>query len=469
VHTDPPEGFPAVLEAGRVFDLLLSLVDKSLVLYDEDDAGRGRYRLLETVRQYAGDRAREAGDGDAAGACHVESMLRLAVKAEAGLQGAEQARWLRVLDAEHDNRRAALDRCARRPELAESGLRIAAALQIFWDVRGALSEGRRWLEGALAGSHGNTGARGAAALAALGALAGNQGEFALARWCLEESLRIRRVLGNTSGIVASLGNLGIVLYGRADYAGARARFEEALAIKRAEGGEPYAVALLLGNLGVLARNRAMPPRRAGSTKKAWDSCAPPATPAPPPTCSATWARSPRTPKTTGRRGVVRGKPSDPPRTGGPSGDGDLPDQPGPGRHASGAVRRRPAPRRGGVDAAPAGGRPAAHRVRPGGGGGARRRGTAAAPGGAAVGRERCAKRSARRCRPTSAKNTTGRSPTPAPWPAATRSPWHSRKGVRCRLSRRSRWRGAVRNRVNKPAPLLKRLTKRRVESAKKIP
>ena len=53
MHTDPPEGFPAVLEAGRVFDLLLSLVDKSLVLYDEDDAGRGRYRLLETMRQYA--------------------------------------------------------------------------------------------------------------------------------------------------------------------------------------------------------------------------------------------------------------------------------------------------------------------------------------------------------------------------------------------------------------------------------
>lgn len=95
---DPIEDF-------EVPDLLASLVDKSLVVYEETT---GRYRLLETVRQYGQDRLGESGEAEAVGGRRATWALALAEKTQPELQGPEQAKWLSRFEAEHDDLRASL-------------------------------------------------------------------------------------------------------------------------------------------------------------------------------------------------------------------------------------------------------------------------------------------------------------------------------------------------------------------------
>jgi non-specific serine/threonine protein kinase len=102
-----------------VLDLLTSLVDKSLVMYD-DQGGEARYRLLETVRQYARDRLLEAGEAEAVRGRHAGWCLALAEEAEPALVGDNQREWLDRLEREHDNLRAALA-CASAGRCGGSG------------------------------------------------------------------------------------------------------------------------------------------------------------------------------------------------------------------------------------------------------------------------------------------------------------------------------------------------------------
>src|SRR5262249_52329461 len=126
-----------------VLDVLLRLVDKSLVLMETGTGGEARYRLLETVRQYSLDKLLEAGEMEPTREAHRDWYLALAEQAETELQGPEQGQWLDRLEAEHDNLRAALQWSVE----AEKRLRLASALWRFWYVRGHLQEGRGWLEG----------------------------------------------------------------------------------------------------------------------------------------------------------------------------------------------------------------------------------------------------------------------------------------------------------------------------------
>jgi hypothetical protein len=138
---------PVPLEAGQVLDLLAHLVDKNLVVYEEDEDGQGRYRLLETVRQYARDRLRESGAGEAGRTRHRDHFLALAEEAKASLSGPEQARWLDRLESEHENLRAALEWCivnddeegAQRNGVSSAGLRLSAATSRFGRYARSLS------------------------------------------------------------------------------------------------------------------------------------------------------------------------------------------------------------------------------------------------------------------------------------------------------------------------------------------
>jgi non-specific serine/threonine protein kinase len=145
----PPD--TETLSVSDVLDVLADLVDKSLALTEERTAGEAvRYRLLEPIRQYALDRLRKAGAEAAARDRHLACFIDLAERAEPKLKGEAQLLWLRRLDKEHDNLRAALAWSARDPSRAVAGLRLAKALHYFWHLRGYWSEGRRWLEGAIA-------------------------------------------------------------------------------------------------------------------------------------------------------------------------------------------------------------------------------------------------------------------------------------------------------------------------------
>jgi predicted ATPase/transcriptional regulator with XRE-family HTH domain len=183
---------------------LLQLVNASLVVAEERE-GEARYRLLETIREYAGGKLRDADEAETAQARHCDWFLRFAEQAAPQLHAAEQLDWLARLETEHDNLRAALDWCLAEPDEAQAGLRLAGALEEFWRIRGHLSEGRGRLAAALVrpGAEAPTAAR-ARALRGIGRLAFFQGDVGPARAAIEESIALWRALGDDLGLAHTL-------------------------------------------------------------------------------------------------------------------------------------------------------------------------------------------------------------------------------------------------------------------------
>jgi non-specific serine/threonine protein kinase len=241
------------VEHRDVIDLLTSLVDKSLVVPEQEDA-QTRYRLLETVRQYARDRLEDIGGSAAVRVRHRDYYLALAEEADPKLRGAEEAEWLRRLEEEHENLRAGLEWSLVEAG-SKGGLRLCGALQRFWWTHGHLAEGRQWCTRVLckAGAEERTRER-ASALNAAGILTYYQGDYPAARALYEESLAIRREVADRLGIAASLSNLGIVTLNQGDYPAAKALFEESLAIRR-ELGDRFGIAVSLSNLGYALLNQ----------------------------------------------------------------------------------------------------------------------------------------------------------------------------------------------------------------------
>jgi predicted ATPase/class 3 adenylate cyclase/DNA-binding CsgD family transcriptional regulator len=136
------------LDEGDVLDALGRLVDKSLVLVD-DHGGEARYRLLETVREYADDRLHAAGETAATRDRHLNCFLALAEAAEPELERADQDAWLARLETEHDNLRAALEWGLSAAD-PEPGKRLAAALPQLWYLHGHANEGINFLRQAIA-------------------------------------------------------------------------------------------------------------------------------------------------------------------------------------------------------------------------------------------------------------------------------------------------------------------------------
>ncbi|GIH95864.1 BTAD domain-containing putative transcriptional regulator [Planobispora siamensis] len=135
------------LPAAEVMDLLTRLVDRSLVAL-ADGADGPRYRLLESVAAYCADRVREAGEAGRLRRWHRRHYTALAEEAGRQLYGGGQRRWLRRLDAEAANLRAALAAAVEDGD-AQGALRLVNALSWYWFLRGRLAEARRSLAAAL--------------------------------------------------------------------------------------------------------------------------------------------------------------------------------------------------------------------------------------------------------------------------------------------------------------------------------
>jgi non-specific serine/threonine protein kinase len=132
-----------------VLDLLTRLVDKSLVVA-EIVCGERRYRLLETVRQYALMRSAEAGGSDRLGERHFAYFFKEFRDVLCLTRHHEQLHWLRRLQTEQENLRAALEWALSRPALADKAVELTGALFWYWTKRGLYEEGRLWLERAVA-------------------------------------------------------------------------------------------------------------------------------------------------------------------------------------------------------------------------------------------------------------------------------------------------------------------------------
>jgi predicted ATPase/DNA-binding CsgD family transcriptional regulator len=232
-----------------VLGLLTALVDKSLVVAELQPA-TGRYRLLETLRAYALERLAVSGEAAMFERRHAAHVLALAEEAEPHLWGEEQVAWFARLEAERDNMRAALGRCLAHD--ADGGLRLAGSLWRFWQVRGPLGEGQRWLEQLLARTGAPTVGRVRALLGA-GSLARLCGDTPAARARLERGLALARRVGDRRYVAWLLRDLGqLFAFSLRDYARARALLEEGLALVR-DRGDGRATAVVLHCLGALAR------------------------------------------------------------------------------------------------------------------------------------------------------------------------------------------------------------------------
>jgi predicted ATPase/DNA-binding SARP family transcriptional activator len=226
--------------------LLAALLDKSLLRWD----GTMRYDMHALVRQYAGEKLEQAEAAEETRRQHATYFLALAEAAELELNGADPGILLERLEVEHDNFRAALT-WAVAGGSAEVAARLAAALGWFWDTRGYLSEGRRWLEAALERNSALPASARAKALAMAGRLARSQGDHVRATALYEVSLRLWWELGRQERIAETLLDLGSVAVFQGDDAQATARLTGSLGMFRAQDDQ-QGIAWALKELGALA-------------------------------------------------------------------------------------------------------------------------------------------------------------------------------------------------------------------------
>lgn len=225
---------------------LLQLLNKSLVLVDETGV-ESRYHLLETIRQYATEKLREAAAADQTRHAHFAYFLTLAEEStDITLIGPRLSAWLNRMRLEYDNLRVAFAWACQQPDGGVSALRLAGGLGLFWSVRGEFSEGIRWLETALTYDRGTDPVARALVLKHLAELDYMVGQPRPA--LLEEAYRLFTTAEARSGIVQCLHMLGVAALYTAAYDQAIACFDQGLQISR-ELAYPLATGILLWKLG----------------------------------------------------------------------------------------------------------------------------------------------------------------------------------------------------------------------------
>jgi predicted ATPase/transcriptional regulator with XRE-family HTH domain len=229
-------------------EALTSLVNNNLVVQQEQ-SGKPRFTLLETVRAYALERLAERGEEEAIRQRHAEYYLALAEEADPHLRTAAQQAWLDRLDVESGNLRAALAWFIEGAVDAEAGLRLAGALGWFWTIRGHVSEGRDWSARALQRGSDAPPALRAKVLFRAGALAW-PGDLPAARSLLEESIALYRELGPSQEweLAWALTAFALVMTYQTDYDLVQSAGEEALALFR-QARDKWGVALALSVVG----------------------------------------------------------------------------------------------------------------------------------------------------------------------------------------------------------------------------
>lgn len=239
-----------------VLDVLTQLANKSLVVVERELGEETRYRLLETIRQYAREKLLAVSDNKPIRDQHLDFFLKLAEQAEPELTGPSQVAWLNRLEIELDNIRAALEWSLEGQ--AETGLLLTCVLLRFWDERGHIQEGDEWLGRFLTQPELSLPITvRAKALTIQGYFALWEGEYGRAFSLAEEGLTLSRQSGDRPGIAFSLLVQGSSMFLQDEPASGQSLLLDSLAHYR-ELGDQLGMAEVLDWLGRSLANTEQP-------------------------------------------------------------------------------------------------------------------------------------------------------------------------------------------------------------------
>ncbi|MBK7255451.1 MAG: tetratricopeptide repeat protein [Ignavibacteria bacterium] len=234
----------------EVMDILSSLTEKSIINYNEENE---RFGMLQTIRQYGEDKIRETNEYKKFSDKHLKFYLELTVSLNKKIRGIKTESFLKSLENEIGNVERSLKWSIENQDI-ENGLRLTAAMATFWQIRGYTSEAIYWIEAVL---HNNTESKNSSysnVICHLGNFARLKGEVDKARKLIEESLQIRKEIGDKAGISNSLIRLGVLEYDQGRYEQSADLYEQGLIILR-ELGDKSGIAVILNNLGNVYSNQ----------------------------------------------------------------------------------------------------------------------------------------------------------------------------------------------------------------------
>ncbi|MDD9375946.1 LuxR C-terminal-related transcriptional regulator [Streptomyces sp. ZAF1911] len=226
-----------------VMALVAGLLDKS-VLVQEEHHGQAQYRLLETLAHYGRNRLRDTGQEAELVRRHRDWYLQLAEDMAAQWYGPDQLSWSRRLRRGYRNVRAAMEYCLSTPGEEHAGLRFTAALLQYWHGSGQMTEGRAWLERALAANREPTPAR-ATSLRNLASICAQQQDLAAAEAAREESLALAGRLHDPLLNARALAVGAELALCRGDFVATIAHAREALSCPEYAGGPERAASLTI--------------------------------------------------------------------------------------------------------------------------------------------------------------------------------------------------------------------------------
>jgi non-specific serine/threonine protein kinase len=231
----------AGLDPDELLDTVTSLVEKS-ILIREEHGSVVLFRMLETLREYGGEKLEQSGEALPVRRRHRDWYEALALAAEAEWISAHQLDWIARLKREQPNLREALEFSTDDDPVA--GLRAAAALFWFWSSQGLYSEGRRWFDQLLARQSGPPTVEWAKVLYCASVMANVQGDLNTGTTLVEEA---RTLAAQTSDpmmrafVSFADGMLGLL---NGDLERARSHLETALATFSERGDRTLEVAVL---------------------------------------------------------------------------------------------------------------------------------------------------------------------------------------------------------------------------------
>ncbi len=234
-------------EPFEVADLLGSLVDKSLVLAEPSGTAL-RYRLLETIRQFAAERLAETGEGEAAAAAHCAHFLSVAETAAPHLTGPDQGSWLARLDADQANLMRAAAHAAANPDGTAQVLRFGAALRRYWITRSRYAESYGLLLPALERPDARADPELLTEALITAEIAAEQCDLAAARRLGEQAVEFARQHGDDRLLIESLSTLCFAYYWSGEPGGGLPHAEESVQRARQLGDDVVLGRSLMGYL-----------------------------------------------------------------------------------------------------------------------------------------------------------------------------------------------------------------------------